>query len=222
MPKELEFHPLGKILDGRNRYRAALMAGVDPLKYTFHIEQQGWGGKRFDPRAYIKSKNIHRRHLTAEQKREVIAKLLKAAPEKSNRQIAATVKADDKTVGSVRRELEATAEIPQLTKTIGKDGKARQQPARKPAAPRAKAGLTIDEARARRRTERNIEEERKDLVRRLIEAAGRGLVVQLSSFFEKHIDQIDPFAKDLWVAAMDASIDVMKAAAAELPTGAAT
>ena len=47
------------------------------------------------------------------------------------------MKADGKTVSSVRRKLEATAEIPQLTETIGKEGKARsprknrQQPATK-------------------------------------------------------------------------------------------
>jgi predicted RNase H-like nuclease (RuvC/YqgF family) len=62
----------------------------------------------------------------------VIAKLVKAQPEKSNRQIAKQAKVDDKTVGAVRRELESTAEIPQLEKTVGADGKARKQPAKKP------------------------------------------------------------------------------------------
>ena len=37
-----------------------------------------------DPLAYVISANIHRRHLAAEQKRELIAALLKAAPEKSD------------------------------------------------------------------------------------------------------------------------------------------
>jgi hypothetical protein len=37
------------------------------------------------------------------------------------------VKADDKTVANVRTELEATADIPQLTKTTGADGKQRKQ-----------------------------------------------------------------------------------------------
>jgi len=35
---------------------------------------------------------------------------------------------DDKTVGVIRLELEGTAEIPQLEKTIGKDGKSRKKP----------------------------------------------------------------------------------------------
>jgi hypothetical protein len=78
-----------------------------------------------DPREYVASANVHRRHLTAEQKRVLIATLLKMTPEKSNRQVAALAKADDKTVATVRRDLEATAEIPQLTRTTGKDGKAR-------------------------------------------------------------------------------------------------
>src|SRR6267154_2252272 len=42
-----------------------------------------------DPYAYVVSANLHRRHLDAEAKREVIAALVKAQPEKSNRQIAA-------------------------------------------------------------------------------------------------------------------------------------
>src|SRR5687768_9496505 len=41
-----------------------------------------------DPYAYVASMNLHRRHLDADQKLEVIAKLLKARPELSNRAIA--------------------------------------------------------------------------------------------------------------------------------------
>ena len=79
--------------------------------------------------AYVISKNIHRRHLTAEQKRDLIGKLLKANPEKSNRQIATELGRSHVTVGAVREELESTGQIDQLKKTKGKDGKSR--PAKK-------------------------------------------------------------------------------------------
>ena len=65
------------------------------------------GSTGADPYALAVSLNIHRRHLTGEQKRELIAKLLKAKPEASNRSIGAQIKVDDKTVASVRRELES-------------------------------------------------------------------------------------------------------------------
>jgi len=39
-------------------------------------------------------------------------------------------KADDKTVAAVRSEMESTAEIPQLKKTVGRDGRSRSKPAK--------------------------------------------------------------------------------------------
>ena len=86
-----------------------------------------WVGEErdVDPYDYVLSRNVHRRHLTADQRRELIVKVLKAKPETSNRQIAKQVKADDKTVAKVRTGLEATAEIPQLERTTRADGKAR-------------------------------------------------------------------------------------------------
>ena len=110
-------HSDGSILDGRNRYRACLEAGVDPVYDT-------WSGNSSEA-AFVISRNIHRRHLTRDQKHELIAALLKEIPERSNRQIAKDVKVDHKTVSAERSKLEATGEIPQLDKTMGADGKAR-------------------------------------------------------------------------------------------------
>ena len=73
--------------------------------------------------------------------------MLKAQPEKSNRTIARQTKADDKTVAAVRGKLEATAEIPQLTKTVGADGKARTT------APTRKARRTADDFIANRKAQ---------------------------------------------------------------------
>jgi hypothetical protein len=80
-----------------------------------------------DPYAYAASADTHRRHLTAEQKRDLIAKLLKATPEKSDRQIAETAKASPTTVGTVRAKLEHAGEVSKLDTRIGADGVA--QPA---------------------------------------------------------------------------------------------
>ena len=55
-----------------------------------------------DPVAYVISTNLHRRHLTAEQKRDLIAKLLKAKPDLSDRAIGKMTKADGKTVAKAR------------------------------------------------------------------------------------------------------------------------
>jgi ParB-like chromosome segregation protein Spo0J len=128
----------GMILDGRNRYRACLAAGWYPAQ----IDQRLLVGDSMldadrwidDPAAYVISANIHRRHLTAEDKRVIIAKLLEAQPEKSDRQIAGTVKTDHKTVGTVRAELEGRGEIPHVEART--DTKGRKQPAKKAKAKR--------------------------------------------------------------------------------------
>jgi len=77
------------------------------------------------------SLNVHRRHLTAEQKRGLIAELLKAQPEKSDRAIAADLKVDKNVVSRVRQKEVATGALAPVEKTVGKDGKTRKQPAKK-------------------------------------------------------------------------------------------
>lgn len=121
----------GMLLDGRNRLDALELLGWLEIDETGSLCVPRFGDGHdgiFDPYAFILSSNVHRRHLTADQRRELITKVLKAKPEASNRQIAKQVKADDKTVGKVRAQLEATAEIPQLKKTVGADGKSRGRP----------------------------------------------------------------------------------------------
>jgi hypothetical protein len=121
----------GKLLDGRNRLDAMELVGerLDRSRIKSLSNQLG---ESVDPHDFVIAANLHRRHLTGEQKREIIAKVLKAKPVASNRQIAKQVKADDKTVASVRRDLESTAEFPQLEKTVGADGKQRKSRAKKP------------------------------------------------------------------------------------------
>jgi hypothetical protein len=111
-------------LDHRPSYRGSFVIDLGLFRVPVHDDED-------DAYAYVISRNIYRRNLTPEQKRELIAKLLKATPEKSNRQIGALAKADKNTVNDQRKKMESTGEIHQLKKTVGKDGKARKQPAKK-------------------------------------------------------------------------------------------
>jgi hypothetical protein len=139
-----------KLLDGRNRLDAMELVGI---KFGFMAEQtrptknkfcylhacdgsdifdsQAGGIDHFDgdPYNFVLSANLHRRHLTADQKRDLITKVLKAKPEASNNQIAKQTKTSDKTVAKVRGKLESGSEIPKLEKTTGGDGK--EYPVRK-------------------------------------------------------------------------------------------
>jgi ParB-like chromosome segregation protein Spo0J len=111
----------GMILDGRNRYRACLAGGVHPLI----IE----GDDIDDPVAFVISTNIRRRHLTGEQRDELAVRLLKANPEKSDRQIAKTVGRSPTRVGKVRSKMESAGDVSTVdTRT---DTKGRKQPAKK-------------------------------------------------------------------------------------------
>lgn len=144
----------GALLDGRNRLDAIELLGMElefvrpkrgPLRgkivgiHSDDFENKtpnSWAVQRMydfetDPYDLVISANLHRRHLSGDQKRELIAMVLKAKPEASNRQIAKQVKADHKTVAAVRSEKVATGEIPQLEKTTGADGKQRKARAKK-------------------------------------------------------------------------------------------
>ncbi|HMM83912.1 ParB N-terminal domain-containing protein [Azohydromonas sp.] len=138
-------HDTKLVLDGWHRYRACIEAGVEPRLEPFNFVTESadeQSGRKMSPAEFVVAANAHRRHLSREQRRQVVVELLKAKPEASDRAIAAQAKVDHKTVGAVRREAEATGEIPQLGKTTGKDGKTRVKPARakykpKPMSPRA-------------------------------------------------------------------------------------
>jgi ParB-like chromosome segregation protein Spo0J len=124
----------GQILDGNHRYWAST-AAKKPMHFV------GFEGTDTEAQAFVISINIHRRHLTPEKRREIIAGLLKADPTKSNRQIADTAKVDHKTVGAERSRLEVGGEIPHQEKTVGKDGVV-QPTKRKGSKPKGKSGST--------------------------------------------------------------------------------
>ena len=72
------------ILDGRNRYAAGKAGG-----HQFTAEDfKEWIGTVEEAEAWVLETNLHRRHLTAKQKKEMVRARIKKCPGMSNRQIA--------------------------------------------------------------------------------------------------------------------------------------
>jgi hypothetical protein len=140
------------VIDGRNRLDAMELAGMPIFSGSAELNPEiveVLCHDEFDPVAFVIGVNIRRRHLTNDQKRDLVALLLKMKPERSNHQTAIVAAVDDKTVASVRRELEGRSEIQTSTTTI--DTKGRRQPTKKPArqaAPKASASVKAAADRA--------------------------------------------------------------------------
>jgi hypothetical protein len=123
------------LLDGRNRLDAMEMVGLPVLDaqgewLNWNLDQRCIRVCGDDPYAIVITANIHRRHLTAEQKRDLLAKLIKAQPEKSDRRIGKMARASKNTAAAVRREMEGRGQIDHVEKR--KDTKGRAQPSSKP------------------------------------------------------------------------------------------
>jgi hypothetical protein len=111
------------LLDGRNRLDAIELTDLDIGKRWRVVSS------RTDPYDYVLSANLHRRHLTSAQKREVAAKLLQANPTRSNRQVAAKLGISHHTVSAVRADQEARGQIAHVN--VVTDTQGRTQPAHK-------------------------------------------------------------------------------------------
>lgn len=134
----------GKILDGRHRARACQMLGMEPITKVFD-------GDEAAAALLVDSLNVHRRHLTREQRRSLIDAELKRDPTQSDRAIAEKVGVSPTSVGTARAELEATVQIGQSDTRIGKNGveKPARKAAAKDAAEKAKAQTDASEKPAR-------------------------------------------------------------------------
>ena len=65
-------------------------------------------GTEADARAFVISKNIRRRHLTAKERRNFLIELVKAAPGKSDRVLAKEAGTTHPTIAKARKQAEAT------------------------------------------------------------------------------------------------------------------
>jgi DNA methylase len=111
--------PRREIIDGN--YRKAI---ADELGYDCpEIVQPNLTDE--EKRTMARALNLARRHLTQEQKRQLVADQLAETPDRSNRWIGKQMGVHHGTVAAVRSEMVATGQISQLAQTVGEDGKAR-------------------------------------------------------------------------------------------------
>jgi ParB-like nuclease domain len=121
------------VIDGHHRLRIAQSLGIEcPAETLATLDETAL-------RTLVFELNLHRRHLTREQRRTLVAESIKADPQLSNREHAQRAGIDHKTAESVRGSLAAAGEIPHLREIHGRDGKTYtrwpQDPARDPHKP---------------------------------------------------------------------------------------
>jgi hypothetical protein len=119
----------GLVLDGRNRLDAAEDAGIEVAdKEGALLVPHQTLPDNTDPYKFVISANIRRRHLSAEDRQRFLIELISRSPEKGDRKLADEVGVDHKVIGRARRKGNQLGRVPQLNRTIGKDGKARKLP----------------------------------------------------------------------------------------------
>lgn len=132
----------GNVLDGAHRQRACDELGIAPPTITRR------GLSDAEKRAHAIALNLQRRQLTREQTRGLLAELVKAEPERSDRQHATAAGVSPTTVGAVRADLVARGQLSKLDSRIGADGTTRSVPRPAPV-------LDFPEATTREKVERD-------------------------------------------------------------------
>lgn len=86
------------LLDGRSRLQVCAELGLEaPIARVNVPPEQRWD--------YVVVSNLRRRHLTIDQRRDILREYLRRHPETSNRKASITLDVDDKTVAAARREI---------------------------------------------------------------------------------------------------------------------
>jgi len=126
----------GKVLDGRNRYRALVALGWAEkriLRQCTKFDDFVVGGIK--PLNYVIAKNIKRRHLTAEDRKKALAALFAANPAMSTSAAAKIAGTSEKTAAAARPEPAPGSDTSEPEKRVGKDGKSYPVKPRKQATP---------------------------------------------------------------------------------------
>ncbi|OLR92324.1 hypothetical protein BJP25_23295 [Actinokineospora bangkokensis] len=128
LPPILVHRQTMRVLDGVHRLRAAQLRGATDIAVLFFDGDEA--------AAFVQSVRANVEHglpLTLADRTAAAARILRSFPEWSDRRVAAATGLSPKTAGAVRAR--SSAEIPQSTGRVGRDGRTRRVPARPAPAP---------------------------------------------------------------------------------------
>jgi hypothetical protein len=120
----------GDVLDGHTRLELVEELRAEGVKIPDLVSIIGAGLSEVEKRSLARSLNLARRHLTKEQRQQIVDDQLRETLGRSDRRIAESLGVNRRRVSNRRRHLESTGAIAPVEKTEGKDGKKR--PARRP------------------------------------------------------------------------------------------
>src|SRR5262249_52035657 len=119
--------PLQEVLDGISRLDALEAAGIAGTDEDGQLHEEVLrtvvDTDEVDPVAYVISANIHRRHLTGEQKQKALVDLVAAQPGKSDRELAKQAGVSHPSIAKARRTAEATGKALPVERRVGADGR---------------------------------------------------------------------------------------------------
>lgn len=114
----------GRVIDGHHRLTVCQKHGI-----TNYPRDVRTGLTDDEKKDLAQSLNMSRRSLTREQRQRQIQNRLQRHPEHSDRKIASALGVDHKTVGRIRKQLESSGEVPQVTSKVGLNGMSYTPPA---------------------------------------------------------------------------------------------
>ena len=115
----IEFDEGGNVLDGHHRLKICVELGIEDYPKIVRegmSEPEKW--------THARKLNMARRHLTREQRRDLIRAQIKDTPALSDRQIAKMLGVSNSTVGVIRHDLIEDGQVGELHTSMGSDGKA--------------------------------------------------------------------------------------------------
>lgn len=163
----VEYDEAGRILDGHHRVELCGELGLTSWPRLIR-----YGMSEDEKRRHARRLNVARRHLTAEQRRSLIADDLREHPGVSDRTIATGLGVDHKTVGAVREEMQSTGEIPQLERRKGRDGRERRIVQFVPSTAGEEKGLSLAARALNERNRRRHRDGARMLAQTLSESSG--------------------------------------------------